>query len=139
MLKPSYEIKIGNETYKPGSQSPVLSITVNTSIDIPADSFEFLLGISDETKKIEEGDSAAIKLGYEDALKNVFVGEVDNVVPEINYIRVFGLNFASNEYPKLPHLLPSIGKDHGAKGFVLLPLVRRDFQDLLFKQWLRCS
>ncbi len=95
MLKPSYEIKIGNETYKPGSQSPVLSITVNTSIDIPADSFELLLGVSDETKKIKEGDSASIKMGYEDTLKNVFVGEVDNVVPELSYIRVFGLNFAS--------------------------------------------
>jgi len=95
MLKPSYEIKIGSETYKPGPRSPVISIKVNLSMDIPADSVELLLGVDDDTKKIQRGDSVAVKLGYEDALKNVFFGEVDNVVPELSQVGVLGLSFAA--------------------------------------------
>jgi phage protein D len=64
-------------------------------MDVPADSVELTLGVDDNTKKVKEGDPVSVKLGYEDGLKNVFVGEVDNVVPELVHIKVLGLNLAS--------------------------------------------
>ena len=95
MLKPVFKIKIGSETYEPGSQSPVLSINVDLNMDIPADSFEAILGVDDNTLKIKEGDDAIVELGYEGELKKVFTGSVDNVIPALSTLRVKGLNYAS--------------------------------------------
>jgi len=95
MLKPVFKIKIGSETYEPGSQSPVLKVDVNLNMDIPADSVEIILGVDDNTLKIKEGDDAIIELGYEGELKKVFTGSVDNVIPAISTLRVRGLNYAS--------------------------------------------
>ena len=36
MLKPTYKVKIGSETFEPGAQSPLVSISVSQDIDIPA-------------------------------------------------------------------------------------------------------
>ena len=95
MLKPVFKIKIGSETYEPGSHSPVLKVDVNLNMDIPADSVEIILGVDDNTLKIKEGDDAIIELGYEGELKKVFTGSVDNVIPAISTLRVRGLNYAS--------------------------------------------
>lgn len=95
MLKPVFKIKIGSETYEPGSQSPVLRLDVDLNMDIPADSFEIILGVDDNTLNIKEGDDAIIELGYEGELKKVFTGSVDNVVPALTTLRVKGLNYAS--------------------------------------------
>ena len=95
MLKPVFKIKIGSETYEPGTQSPVLSVVVDLNMDIPADSFEIVLGVDDNTLQIKEGDDATVELGYEDELKKVFTGSIDNVVPTMTTLRVRGLNYAS--------------------------------------------
>ena len=95
LLKPSFKITIGSETYDPGSQSPVELIIVNHSIDIPASSFLVKFGINDTTSKIKQGEDVEIQIGYEDDLKDVFSGIVDNIVPEMTRINVKGLNHAT--------------------------------------------
>jgi prophage tail gpP-like protein len=91
MLKPIYKVKIGSETFEPGAQSPLVSIRVSQDIDIPADSFETVFGVSDKTMKIKEGDEVTIQIGYEEDLKDVFKGTVDGV----SYVTVRGLNTAT--------------------------------------------
>lgn len=95
MLKPNYKIKVGSETFEPGAQSPVVSIRVNQDIEIPADSFEAVFGVSDKTTEIKEGDEVSIEIGYEDSLEEVFKGTVDNVSPGVSDVRVKGLNPAT--------------------------------------------
>jgi prophage tail gpP-like protein len=95
MLKPIYKVKIGSETFEPGAQSPLVSIRVSQDIDIPADSFETVFGVSDKTMKIKEGDEVTIQIGYEEDLKDVFKGTVDGVSPGVSYVTVRGLNTAT--------------------------------------------
>ena len=95
MLKPTYKVKIGSETFEPGAQSPLVSIRVNQDIDIPADSFETEFGVSDKTTKIKEGDEVTIQIGYEEDLKDVFKGTVDGVRPGVSDVTVRGLNTAT--------------------------------------------
>jgi len=95
MLKPTYKIRIGSETFDPDVQSPLVSLQVNLDMDIPADSFEARLGESEKSAKIKEGDNVSIQVGYEGDLEDVFKGVVDNVEPGLAEIRVTGLNFAT--------------------------------------------
>ena len=95
MLKPTYKVKVGSETYEPGAQSPLVSIRVNQDIDIPADSFEIVFGVSDQTTKIKEGDEVSIQIGYEEDLKDVFKGMVDGVRPGVSEVTVRGLDNAT--------------------------------------------
>lgn len=80
MLKPTFKIQIRSEvrreweTFDPGAQSPVVSFMVNQDMDIPADGFEAVFGVGDETTETLEGDWVSIQLGYEDDLKEVFNG-----------------------------------------------------------------
>lgn len=96
MLKPSYEVMLGQKTYKPGLESPVVSIRISLSMDIPADSFEIILGATDDTMMIKEKDPVSIKLGYDGDLKQVITGTVQTVSPMINHVRVIGLNQITN-------------------------------------------
>jgi prophage tail gpP-like protein len=95
MLKPTYKVKVGAETFEPGAQSPLVSIRVNQDIDIPADSFEIVFGVSDKTTKIKEGDEVSIKIGYEEDLKDVFKGMVDSARPGVSEVTVRGLDKAT--------------------------------------------
>jgi len=94
MLRPSYKVEIGPETFESGT-SNVISIHVSLSMETPADSCEILFGIDSKSSKIKEGDEILIQLGYEDTLEDVFRGLVDNVEHGISEIRVLGLNSTS--------------------------------------------
>jgi hypothetical protein len=48
-----------------------VSVRVNPGIDIPADSFETVFGVSDKTTKIKERDEVSIQIGYEDEKEEV--------------------------------------------------------------------
>jgi hypothetical protein len=80
MLKPTFKTQIRSEvrreweTFEPGAQSPAVSFMVNQDMDIPADDFEVVFGVSDETTEALEGDWVSIQLGYEDDPKEVFNG-----------------------------------------------------------------
>jgi phage protein D len=92
MLKPTYRIQIGSETFEPDLRSPVISVKVNLDMDIPADSFEIIFGEGNKSSKIVEGEDVSIQLGYEGSLEDVITGMVDNVEPGLAEIRVTGLN-----------------------------------------------
>lgn len=95
MLKPAYKIQIGSETFEPGVKSSVISLQVNLSMDIPADSCEIILAKSNKNSNIKEQDNVSIQMGYENSLEDVFKGVIDNVEPRIADLRVTGLNFVS--------------------------------------------
>ena len=95
MLKPTYKVKIGSETFEPSAQSPLVSVRVNQDIDIPADSFEIVFGVNDKTTKVKEGDEVSIQIGYEEDLKEVFKGTVDGVRPGVSDVAVRGLDKAT--------------------------------------------
>ena len=95
MLKPDYSIQIGDETIEPGVESPLVFLRINIDMNIPADCFEMMFGVSNKTSQIKKEDDVSIKLGYERDLKDVFKGAVDNVEPSISGIRVQGFNFAT--------------------------------------------
>jgi len=95
MLKPDYSIQIGAEIIEPKVESPLVFLRINIDVDIPADCFEIMFGISSKTSKIKKEDDVSIKLGYKGDLKDVFKGTVDNVEPNISGIRVQGYNFAT--------------------------------------------
>nr|QNO53410.1 hypothetical protein JNHLJEBA_00020 [Methanosarcinales archaeon ANME-1 ERB6] len=69
MLKPAYKIQIGPETFEPDASSEVISIWASRDMDMPADSFEIMFGISNMSSRIREGDDASIQLGYGDKLE----------------------------------------------------------------------
>jgi len=91
MLRPSYKVEIGSETFESGTSS-VISINASLSMETPADSCEILFGIDSRSSSIREGDEILIQLGYEDRLEDVFRGLVDDVERGISEIRVLGLN-----------------------------------------------
>lgn len=95
MLKPTYKIQIGPETFEPAATSEVISVRVSLDMDIPADSFEIMFSLSNRSSKIKEGDDASIQLGYEDHLVDVFKGAVDSVEPGITRMRITGMNLMS--------------------------------------------
>jgi len=94
MLKPSYKVEIGPETFKLGCPS-IISIQVSLSMETPADSSEILFSVDDKNSNIKEGDEILIQLGYDDKLEDVFKGLVDNVERGTSQIRVLGLNQTS--------------------------------------------
>ena len=115
MLKPSYSLQIGAETIEPGVVSPLVFLRLNLDMEIPADSFEIMFGVSSKTTKIKREDDVSIKLGYEGDLKDVFKGVVDNVEPSISGVRILGYNFAT----KLLRLRTNqVYKDQTAGGIV---------------------
>lgn len=95
MLKPSYKIQIGSETFEPSTSSDVISVRVNLDMDTPADSFEIVLSVSDRSSKLKKEDDVSISLGYEENLVNVFKGAIDTVEPGVSKIVIAGLSFVS--------------------------------------------
>jgi phage protein D len=95
MLKPTYRIRIGSETFEGGPRSPVLSVKVNLDMDIPADSFEIRLSEGTNSSRISDGDDVSIQLGYDESLVDVIGGLVDNVEPGIAELRVSGLDYSA--------------------------------------------
>ncbi|MCP8307905.1 MAG: hypothetical protein H3Z53_02595 [archaeon] len=92
MLHPAYKLQIASDTLDPSTSDDVVSIYVNLSMDIPVDSFEVILRMSDKSLKFKQDDDVSISLGYDQELIDVFKGKVDVVKPEVSKIRVTGLN-----------------------------------------------
>jgi phage protein D len=92
MLKPTYEIQIGSETFGPKTTSDVISVRINLDMDTPADSFETVFMASDKSSEIRKEDDVSISLGYEENLVKVFMGTVDIVEPTFPKIAVTGLS-----------------------------------------------
>ncbi|MBM3291599.1 hypothetical protein FJY84_02860 [Candidatus Bathyarchaeota archaeon] len=85
MLRPSYKVEIGSDTYELGPRSPLLSIYTDSSMDVSSCSI-LKLNDTQKTQNIKQGDKLSIKIGYEDKLKLVFNGIIVDVGPDLTKI-----------------------------------------------------
>ncbi len=97
MLKPAYKLTIGSTTIDSSTDptaSIIVSIEVRLDIDIPADSFEIVLGQIRELS-IARGDSATVELGDKDSLLKVMEGTVATIKSTITQTKITGFNAIS--------------------------------------------
>lgn len=97
MLKPAYKLTIGSTTIDSSADptaSNIVSIEVNLDMDIPADSFNIVLG-QVKNLSVKKGDSTKIELGYKDTLVKVIEGTIETIEPGITQARIIGLNSIS--------------------------------------------
>lgn len=78
MLQLSYEVKIGNTTYTGGSQSRLLTLRVDASLNIPINSCLITLTTPTDLS-IAINDPVSIELGYAKDLTLVFSGVVSSI------------------------------------------------------------
>jgi|SRR5579859_152356 len=94
MLTPAYKLTIGQKvvdtTHEPKA-STIVDLTVHLDLDIPADSFECILGPVDGLKPARD-DKATVELGYADngGFTRVLTGTVVTVEPALTAVRVAG-------------------------------------------------
>ena len=91
MFKPNYKVKIGETTCEMGSSGGMVSIDVDFEINSPC-AFDIILANTKNTAKFKRGDDVSVSLGYEDNLKEIFKGNVDIIEPDIQTVRISGLN-----------------------------------------------
>ncbi|OPY29999.1 MAG: chromosome segregation protein [Methanocella sp. PtaU1.Bin125] len=94
MLRPAYKIKMGSKTFESESGNDVLSISTDTDLRVPLDTFRVLLRPGNGAAGIKKGDETTIELGNEGALTRVFTGLVDTVLPGISGVTVTGYTAA---------------------------------------------
>ncbi len=90
LMRPSYVVTVGSKDFNADSGSDVISVKVARSIGLPTDNCEIvLIGTGDYSFK--KGDPVKVQLGYDDKLKPVFSGLIDNIEQELSRIRVTAL------------------------------------------------
>ncbi len=97
MRKPAYKLTIGSTTIDSSvdpTTSPIVSIEVELDMDIPADSFNIIIGQVNGLK-VAKGDSVVIELGDNETVIKVIEGMVKEVEPWITQTRITGLNAIS--------------------------------------------
>lgn len=93
MLRPTYCIDIGSETFSSEKGDDIVSIHVIRSVGLPTDCCEvFLVGSNDYG--FEKDDKVQIKLGYDEELLSVFSGFVDKIEQGISLVRLTALGTA---------------------------------------------
>jgi phage protein D len=90
MLRPTYQVDIGSETFSTEKGDDVVSIHVIRSVGLPTDSCEVFLVGSNEYA-FERDDEVKIKLGYDEELVSVFSGFVDKIEQGISLVRLTAL------------------------------------------------
>ena len=93
-MRPSYLINIGSEVYSSENGREIISVFVDRNMGLPTDRCEALL-VRSEDYVFEKGDVMKVSLGYDDKLKQVFSGLVENIRYEVNTIRVSALGVAA--------------------------------------------
>jgi len=91
-MRPSYLVTIGSEQFSLENEPEVISVKVTRNIGLPTDSCEVYL-IGSEDYSFKKADSMKIKLGYDDEIKLVFSGLVENINYEVNRVRINALGF----------------------------------------------
>jgi phage protein D len=90
IMRPSYIVTIGSKDFTAEKEPGVVSVKVTRSIGLPTDSCEIVLvGTGDYNFK--KGDPVKVQLGYDDKLKPVFSGLIDNIEQELSRVRVNAL------------------------------------------------
>ncbi len=90
---PSYEVKVGSERFTSGRAPDIISVRVIRSIGLPTDSSELIL-VGSEDHSFKKGDAVKVQLGYDDNLKPVFNGFIDNIEYDASRVRVTALGLA---------------------------------------------
>jgi len=90
MMKPTYQIDVGSETFGMNNGDKVISIHVIRSVGLPTDSCEVFL-VGDEDYSFEKDNDVKIKLGYGDELVSVFSGFVDEIEYGTSMVRLTAL------------------------------------------------
>jgi phage protein D len=90
MLRPTYQINIGSESFNTEKGNDIICIHVIRSVGLPTDSCKvFLVGSKDYA--FERDDEVKIKLGYDEELVSVFSGFVDEIEYETSMVRLTAL------------------------------------------------
>lgn len=93
MLRPTYQINIGSESFNTEKGNDVICIHVIRSVGLPTDSCKvFLVGSKDYA--FERDDEVKIKLGYDEELVSVFSGFVDEIEYGTSMVRLTALGAA---------------------------------------------
>jgi len=93
MHKPSYKLSISSTTIdsKDPASGRLVSLSIEKSMDTPADIFEMILGVPCDLN-LRKKDSASIELGYEDNLEKNFEGIIDRIIPSITHVAINGIS-----------------------------------------------
>lgn len=88
--RPNYTVTIGSEEFSSENKNEVVSIKVARGIGLPTDKCEVLLASSD-SYSFKKGDELKVELGYDNSLKPVFNGFVEDIECLLAKVRVTGL------------------------------------------------
>lgn len=87
MLQVNYKLNIGKTTYTVSSQSRLLDLKVNASLNVPVNVCSFVLG-TPEALSLSLKDPVSVELGYGNNLALVFSGTVSSVDWGIDRARI---------------------------------------------------
>ncbi len=90
MMRPTYQIDVGSETFGMNNGNKVISIHIIRSVGLPTDSCEVLL-VGGKNYPFERDDDVKIQLGYDETLVPVFSGFVDNIEQQTSVVRLTAL------------------------------------------------
>jgi phage protein D len=90
MLRPTYQVNIGSETFSTDKGDGIVSIHVIRNVGLPTDSCEVFLVGSNEYK-FERDDEVKVKLGYDQEIVSVFSGFIDKIEQGISLVRLTAL------------------------------------------------
>jgi phage protein D len=93
LMRPAYKVEIGSDAFSMKSGSGLVNLKVFRGTGLPTDSCEIFL-VESEDYSFSKGDALKVELGYEDKLKPVFSGLVENIEHELSMIRVTALGLA---------------------------------------------
>jgi len=90
MMRPTYQITAGSETFSTEDENAIISIHVVRSVGLPTDSCEVFL-VGSKGYSFERDAEVKVKLGYDDELVIVFNGFVDKVEYGTSSVRLTAL------------------------------------------------
>ena len=95
MKNPAYKIKIGSETFDSSTSQDIISLSVDSDLNVPSSSFKILVKPGTKSSAIKNGDAVVIEMGFEGSLKKVLTGTVGTIESKISGVMVGGLSIAS--------------------------------------------
>lgn len=90
MMRPTYQVNIGSETFGKENGEDIVSIHVIRSVGLPTDSCEIFL-VGSKGYAFARDDEVKVKLGYDEELVSVFSGFVDKIEQGISLVRLTAL------------------------------------------------
>lgn len=89
---PNYELQLGGVKLDPTENDDLEELSVQVSMDTPADMFTAILRANEDFSSLKTGDPASVKLGYDEVLQDSFSGQIDTLEVGFARLRVLGLS-----------------------------------------------